>query len=288
MEEELRELSARRHLLLAAYLLTAAAYAAAVACVFINFTAAVWIVNIATVFYVAAVRTMDRRYNRAFARANLAMSCGRPLEERQILNKGTLTRDELRALQLFPMPAEGKGLVCGMQLSGRHQGMQVQACELTAYYEVAGGKRKLNLLSGLWMQLQLPADTGLQLVLLQQGLLEQGTAAPWYAAQGMESLPVLESSLRDRFALYGSTGSAGTAAQFIRRCLALTRQAEKSGGRLLLAVRGDRLCLFLSGRSLSFSTPIRGRLTPEIVGWDRLPELGLFLDLGGKLPRPRP
>lgn len=283
-------LTARRRVLLAAYVLTVAAYAAAVACIIlVSLTAAVWIVNVTTVFYIAVVRTLDRRYNRAFARANLTMSCGRLLDDVQTADQGALTREDMRARGLFPIPEQGKGLVCGMSVTGRQGAARVQVCELTVYCDMTGEKKKLSLLNGLWMELGLPADSGLRLTLVQHGVLETEIIAAFYAKQGLERLPILENDLREGFTLYGDEASARMAARFVRRCAPLVRQAEKGGGRLLLSLRGDMLCAFLTGRSLTFSTPIRGKLTPEIVGWDRLPELKLLLDLGGdSLPRTPP
>lgn len=277
-------LTAQRRLLLAASLLTVAAYGAAVACmILVSLSAAVWIVNITTVFYLLVVRTLDRRYNRAFARANLTMSCGRLLQDIQTVDKGALTREDLRARGLFPVPEQGKGLVCGMSVSGRVGTAQAQVCELTVYCDMSREQKKLSLLNGLWMELRLPADTGLQLALVQRKMFEPETIIPFYAKQGLAGLPLLESSLQEDFALYGNEASARAAARFVRRCLPLLRQAQKGGGRQLLALRGDLLCVFLTGRSLTFSTPIRGKLTPEIVGWDRLPELKLLLELGREL-----
>lgn len=283
-------LTARRRVLLAAYVLTVAAYGAAVACMaLVSLTAAVWIVNVTTVFYILVVRTLDRRYNRAFARANLTMSCGRLLKEVRTADKGTLTREDMRARGLFPVPEQGKGLVCGLSVAGRDGAAQVQVCELTVYCDMTGEKKKLGLLNGLWMELCLPADTGLRLTLVQHNMLETETIAPFYAKQGLDRLPILEDGLREGFTLYGDGASAKAAARFVRRCVPLVRQSEKGGGRLLLSLRGDMLCAFLTGRGLTFSTPIRGKLTPEIVGWDRLPELKLLLDLGRDgLPRKSP
>lgn len=42
---------------------------------------------------------------------------------------------------------------------------------------------------------------------------------------------------------------------------------------MILAVKGSRLAAYSFPRSLSFTTPLLGQLTQEILEWDRLPEL---------------
>lgn len=275
----LNKLAALRRVVLGLYAATVAAYAAAVALILVDLGAAVWVVNITTVLYLLVVRTLDKRYDRAFARSSLAASCQRRLSPFQVEDKGGLTREDIQVGGLFPVRAEGKSLVCGMGVQGQAGELGVRICELTAYCEMAGEKRKLGLLSGLWMEARLAGDAGMRLALVQHGALDPDTAAPFYAGQGLSRLPLLEEALRDNFTLYGDEAGAKGAARFARRCVPLARQAAKAGCKLMLSLHGDSIHVFLTGRSLVFRTPIRGRLTPEIAGWDRLPELSLLLDL---------
>lgn len=275
----LNKLAARRRVVLVLYAATVAAYAAAVALILVDLGAAVWVVNITTAVYLLVVRTLDKRYDRAFARSSLTMSCQRRLSPFQVEDKGALTREDVQAGGLFPIRAEGKGLVCGMGAEGQAGESGVRLCELTAYCEMAGEKRRLALLSGLWMEARLAGDAGMRLTLVQHGALDPDTAAAFYAGQGLSRLPLGEGDLRDGFTLYGDEAGAKAAARFARQCVPLARQAAKAGCKLMLSLRGRSIHVFLTGRSLVFRTPIRGRLTPEIVGWDRLPELSLLLDL---------
>ena len=275
----MNRLAVRRRVVLGAYAVTVAAYAAAVAMILVELGIAVWIVNLTTVFYILVVRALDKGYDRAFARANLTMSCGQRLNQLQIADKGGLTREDVRAGGLFPLRREGKELVWGMDVQGRGGDVRVRICELTAYCEIFGEKEKLALLNGLWMEARLPGSTGLHLTLVQHGALDPDTAAAFYAGQGLTRLPLGEGALRDGFTLYGDEAGAKAAARFARRCVPLAQQAGRAGHKLVLSLHGDAVHVFLSGRSLTFRTPIRGRLTPEIVGWDRLPELSLLLTL---------
>ncbi len=199
----LNRLAVRRRVVLGAYAVTVAAYAAAVAMILVELGIAVWIVNLTTVFYILVVRALDKGYDRAFARANLTMSCGQRLNQLQIADKGGLTREDVRAGGLFPLRREGKELVCGMDVQGRAGDVRVRICELTAYCEISGEKKKLALLNGLWMEARLPGSTGLHLTLVQHGALDPDTAAAFYAGQGLTRLPLGEGALRDGFTLYG-------------------------------------------------------------------------------------
>lgn len=281
----LTRLTLHRRVVLGGCALTVAAYLAAAAFLLSDLTIAVWIVNITTLFYILVVRTLDKRYDRAFARASLTMSCAPRLSGFRVADRGALTREDIRSAGLFPIRRDGRELVCGVSIEGRAEDIQIRACELTAYCEMAGEKRKLGLLTGLWMEARLPGDIGARLTLAQHGALDPDTAASFYAAQDLERLPLLEDALRDHFTLYADGAGAKMAARFAHRCVPLARQAAKAGCKLLLCLRGDAIHVFLLGRSLTFRTPIRGRLTPEIVGWDRFPELSLLLDLAKETVR---
>lgn len=54
---------------------------------------------------------------------------------------------------------------------------------------------------------------------------------------------------------------------------------------MILAVKGNRLAAYSFPRSLSFTTPLLGQLTQEILEWDRLPELGWLAELSAMLGR---
>ena len=70
----LTRLTLHRRVVLGGCALTVAAYLAAAAFLLSDLTIAVWIVNITTLFYILVVRTLDKRYDRAFARTSLTMS----------------------------------------------------------------------------------------------------------------------------------------------------------------------------------------------------------------------
>ena len=263
----LTRLTLHRRVVLGGCALTVAAYLAAAAFLLSDLTIAVWIVNITTLFYILVVRTLDKRYDRAFARTSLTMSCAPRLSGFRVADRGALTREDIRSAGLFPIRRDGRELVCGVSIEGRAEDIQIRACELTAYCEMAGEKRKLGLLTGLWMEARLPGDIGARLTLAQHGALDPDTAASFYAAQDLERLPLLEDALRDHFTLYADGAGAKMAARFAHRCVPLARQAAKAGCKLLLCLRGDAIHVFLLGRSLTFRTPIRGRTRRQLWGW---------------------
>ena len=133
----LTRLTLHRRVVLGGCALTVAAYLAAAAFLLSDLTIAVWIVNITTLFYILVVRTLDKRYDRAFARTSLTMSCAPRLSGFRVADRGALTREDIRSAGLFPIRRDGRELVCGVSIEGRAEDIQIRACELTAYCEMA-------------------------------------------------------------------------------------------------------------------------------------------------------
>lgn len=277
-QQALSRISRRRGRLLAAYGVVIAAYIAAVVWIMFDLRVAVWIANITTLFYIFAVRRWDKKYNRAFARENLVLCCGQFLDQVEVLDRGGVTREMLEEQALFPTKKDGNGVACGLAVTGRKNGRSVTACEITTYYPRA--QKKAAVLDGLWLDVALPADTGQRLVLVQRSVIPQEDRAGFYGEQGLKPVPILEDELKDQFVLYGPEQGVPRAAAFLKQCLPLIQCAEKEDRGLLLGLKGDRLCAFITRRHLTFSTPLLGKLTSDILCWNRLPELKMLLDIG--------
>lgn len=277
----LRSLSMRRMVLLAAYAVTVAAYLTAIVWVLFDLTISLWIVNFTTIFYFFVVRTLDCRYNRAFAKANLAWGCGNQMSEPQILDKGTVTRAELAQQGLLPTKEDGSGVVCGLTITGQSAGMCFRASELTSYYNLpAGAPHKVGLLNGVWLEAELPQDSGLCLALVAKNVIDPTRCPAFYLQQGLHQLPILEESLQSEYLLFSDNDGARASGRFQRQCRQLAAQANKSGSQLLISIHGRHICAFLSRRSLVRSIPIQESVTEEILQWNPLPELSLLLELG--------
>lgn len=72
---------------------------------------------------------------------------------------------------------------------------------------------------------------------------------------------------------------------FCARARVCSQKLETSQSSMILAVKGSRLAAYSFPRSLSFTTPLLGQLTQEILEWDRLPELGWLAELSAMLGR---
>ena len=280
-EAVLHKLAIQRGILLAAYAVTVAAYVAAIVWVLFDLTVSLWIVNFTTIFYFCVVRTLDLRYNRAFARISLEWGCGSQVSELQVLDKGNVTRAELAQYGLLPTKEDGSGVVCGLSMVGQSDGMGFRVSELTSYYNLpAGAAHKIGLLNGVWLEAELPQDSGLHLALVAAGVIDPVRCPAFYLQQGLHQLPILEEPLQTGYLLFSDDCGDRASGRFQRQCRQLAAQANKSGSQLLISIHGRRICAFLSRRSLIRSIPILESVTEEILEWNPLPELLLLLELG--------
>ena len=283
MEKKLlQQLSVQRKVLIAFYAVTIAAYVVAIVSVLVDLTVSLWIVNFTTLFYLFGVRRLDRLYNRAFAKANLNLGSARNMMDVQVQNKGLITRQELEQQALFPTKSEGEGILCGLGMTACQGEQKIRVCEITLYYPLpkSAAKRKVSLLDGVWLEIALPKDTGLHLVLVGKQVIDDSLYPSFYEKQNLKKIPLPEKIMRQEYDLFGRESDTEQARQFARQCMPLTDCARKNGNGLLVQIHSDRVCAFLNRKSLTFSTSIREAVTAEVIQWDRLPELALLSAIG--------
>lgn len=272
-----KSLSNQKRFLQTGYLMVAAAYIICIVSMLVSINAAVILVNVTTLFYIFVMRTADRMYNRNFARANLRLVCERQLNQVEVFRKGTLNSGHLIECGLFPVRQSG-GLACSIAASGKTKQGQADICEITVCYDFPNPvkKHKVGILNGVWMELDLPKQERSRFVLVQKGIMDESICMEFYESQGLHKLQV-HSSEKEKFFLFGDSPDDEAAREFLADCRALIQRSGEDGHGLLLQVNGDRVCCFLCDRKLTFSTPIRGRITEDIVSFNRLPELSVLL-----------
>ena len=271
----LRALTRRRLGLLALYGLTVAAYGAAILLILVDLRAAVVVVNGATLFYILAVRRADRSYNLAFAQASLLWGCAREMQDVQVSlsDRRALRYPQVAASGLIPARVSG-GVASALSMRARAGGISALVCETAICYNLNGTKRnKVALHNGVWVELGMQQTPASRVVLVPEAVMDGGICPDFYLGQGLHRLD----GAPEGWAVFADDDIA--AARLLRKGAAVLRKAEKNRAHLMLSVRENRLSAFLTPRSLSFSTPVLGQLTPELLEWDRLPELAWLLEL---------
>lgn len=104
---------------------------------------------------------------------------------------------------------------------------------------------------------------------------QKGVTPEFYEGLGLREIPIRKKEMERKFHLYGSTDSDEKAAEeFLRSCKRLIKTA---GDGVAIRRSEDQLCVYLIGRRLTFDTPVRGKITEDIVSWNRLPEISELL-----------
>ena len=276
----LQALTRRRIVLIAAYAVTVAAYAAAILLILVDLRYAVAVVNVATLFYLLVVRRMDKRYELAFANASMRYGCGHCLQDVAVKTKArdALSHAQVEQMSLLPTREAG-GVASSMEMTGRLDGRSVKVCEAAFCYDLpAGSRQKIGLKNGVWMELELPG-TAAHTVLVPETALDDAVCAEYYEGKGLHSFAKAPRG----WAVF--TENDLDAARLLRKSESLRQKLETSQSSMILAVKGSRLAAYSFPRSLSFTTPLLGQLTQEILEWDRLPELGWLAELSAMLGR---
>ena len=274
----LQALTRRRIALIAAYAVTVAAYAAAILLILVDLHYAVAVVNVATLFYLLVVRRMDKRYELAFANASMRYGCGHCLQDVAVKTKArdALSHAQVEQMSLLPTREAG-GVATSMEMTGRLDGQSVKVCEATFCYDLpTGSRQKIGLKNGVWMELELPGTTA-HTVLVPETALDEAVCAGYYKGKGLHSFAKAPRG----WAVF--TENDFDAARLLRKSESLRQKLETSQSSMILAVKGSRLAAYSFPRSLSFTTPLLGQLTQDILEWDRLPELGWLAELSAVL-----
>ena len=276
----LQALTRRRIALIAAYAVTVAAYAAAILLILVDLRYAVAVVNVATLFYLLVVRRMDKSYELAFANANMRYSCGRCLQNVAVRTKArdALNHPQVDQMGLFPTRETG-GVASSMEMTGCLDGRNVKVCEATFCYDLpAGSRQKVGLKNGVWMKLELPGSAA-HTVLVPETALDEAVYTGYYESKGLHSFTKAPRG----WTVF--TENDLDAARLLRKSENLRQKLGTSQSSMILAVKGNHLAAYTFPRSLSFTTPLLGQLTQEILEWDRLPELDWLIELSTALGR---
>lgn len=274
----LQALTRRRIALIAAYAVTVAAYAAAIFLILVDLRYAVAVVNVATLFYLLVVRRMDKHYELAFANASMRYGCGRCLQGVAVKTRArdTLSHAQVEQVGLLPTREAG-GVAPSIEMTGRLDGRSVKVCEAAFCYDLpAGSRQKVGLKNGVWMELELPG-TAAHTILVPEAVLDEAVCAGYYEGKGLHPF----AKAPQGWAVF--TENDLDAARLLRKSENLRQKLETSQSSMILAVKGSRLAAYSFPRSLSFTTPLLGQLTQEILEWDRLPELGWLAELSASL-----
>lgn len=272
--ETLQRLTQQRLVLLAMYGASVIAFGAAILLLLVDLRYAVAVVDAATLFYLLVVRRADHKYNLAFAQASLRFGCAKSLQEVEVRSKD---RQALRYPQvaeegLIPARPSG-GVVSSMSLRAKVNQESLLVCEAAICYNLDGTKHKIALHNGVWIRQDLGRTTPSRVVMIPTAVMDGGICPAFYLEQGLHSLEAAPKG----WAVFTDDDLA--AARLVRKSEAIRRKAEQSSAHLMLSVQKDHICGFLTPRSLSFRTPLLGKLTPEILEWDLLPELSWMMEL---------
>ena len=223
---------------------------------------------------------MDKRYELAFANASMRYGCGHCLQDVAVKTKArdALSHAQVEQMSLLPTREAG-GVATSMEMTGRLDGRSVKVCEAAFCYDLpASSRQKIGLKNGVWMELELPG-TAAHTVLVPETALDEAVCAGYYEGKGLHSFATAPRG----WAVF--TENDLDAARLLRKSESLRQKLETSQSSMILAVKGNRLAAYSFPRSLSFTTPLLGQLTQEILEWDRLPELGWLAELSAMLGR---
>ena len=150
--------------------------------------------------------------------------------------------------------------------------MPVSVCDATfgqTFHLVKNGRKRVHFTCGVWVRLQLPADTGADWRLLDPDAIPTPIRQDFYAAQSsLEPAGTLD----DRWVFYRAAGEPS--GKLLRKAGEL---AGYTPGKAAFSLQGDTLTVFLRDRFLARPVSMKSAPTAALLQFDPLPELDYIL-----------
>lgn len=249
----------------------------ALAAVFYNKGAAFALLGVAVVFRLAVLRRRQRAYVSGVTRANLQATLCPALgaEAPDETGGGAITPATLEQARLIPFEAEPGGCLLRQGICGERDGLAVAVCDATLgqrFELVENGRKRVHFMSGVWLHITLPRDTGMDWRLLDRDALPQPIRRKFYGGlSGMERQELGGRWKESGLLFYTRVDSPSCPGD---RVLNQVRSLmQYTPGKLALSLRGDRLDLFLRERLLALPVTVRKAPARERLVFDPLPEL---------------
>ena len=247
---------------------------AAAICAFFNRTLTLLLLGTAVAYQLFYLRRRQKQYLRELIRANLESTVcqklgAEPPEER---GGGTVTPRAVRAAQLMPFDETEGCCLLAQGITGTLGGMPVSGCDATfgqTFHLVKNGRKRVHFTCGVWVRLQLPADTGADWRLLDPDAIPTPIRQDFYAAQSsLEPAGTLD----DRWVFYRAAGEPS--GKLLRKAGEL---AGYTPGKAAFSLQGDTLTVFLRDRFLARPVSMKSAPTAALLQFDPLPELDYIL-----------
>ncbi len=271
MEENMiSKLSKQKNWLKSGYIGVVVLYLCGAVLLFYNRKAAIIEINVVTLFYFFGIRYMDKKYEKNFEKANLQLVLNPLMNKMMIMDRGDMKAAQLRKEGILPVREKG-GTACGIWIKGVRNGRNIEGGELTVCYDKKEEK-KIGLLNGLYFCKE---EEGIKNILfISKQLLKNGVDSTFYERQGLREVPITDNKLSREYYLYmDDDRDVEKKKEFLKRFKKVIEKQTDLKQPLVIQVGYDKIQMFLAGRDLGFPVPLRGKLTDEIVGWNRIPEI---------------
>lgn len=272
-----RKIEKYRILALALYAVAIALLVACLVSFFIN-RAITFPSLIATLlFYWVIVLRADRTYGRIFVKMNLLVGTGNLFESCTYIEKGGVTRSDIRESGMLPtVEREGNEVVAGPTLRLGKCGRDILVSSIISYYPLPAGadKHKISLLEGIWISCDVESfPPNVEIAVVRQGALHESIEESFYLNQGLEDR---RSDISERWSIYNvysSSVSTEDFRTFLKLLWPLLASEEEKKRYAIVRVHKGKFYLFVSGRNLTMDCPIYKGPSKEIIEKNRLPEV---------------
>lgn len=273
--EPVEALAAQYKRLRGLYLLCLIAAVLALVCYFVDQIAALAVLAVSLIGYVALVRPYSKRYERAFIHTCAQYTLERHLQDAAHTQEPTLTTEELYGARLVAANRAKGGILLREGGQGTYHGRRVRLGDVVFTHSFpVEDKAHHEFVSGSWVTVELERDTGLDWRLIHREVMLKPSREEMYRESGdMRHLvgikePWLNSGDLDVFCpkdrLHMPDGP------FLKAVERLWKQTDKP---LAVCVQGDQLHVFVTNRLLGQKVSSRAEPQAAIAQADLLPEL---------------
>lgn len=239
---------------------------------------------LAPLWYIIFLRPAIRRFGAEKRTLNMVLAYGSFLDT--IIPKAdhVILREDVDAAGLIP--TQEKGFLSLNGFTGTFRKLPVAAGEITNYHRLDLKNPKdsrLLFLTGTFIRLRLPADTGINLRALSPGLLAEKTRRVFFEEQqGLKEIPLPKGSLKQKFILYDDSGEMPDSE--IQNGLLKLRAASRDN--IAVSIQGYLVSVFFQNSFLACDYHVYDEITDANLKMVRCPEFKAALLFSACLASP--
>lgn len=243
----------------------------------------------AVAFQLFVLRPLQKQYSDSVTCENLLLTTCKVLGSDEVQKQGgyRITPETIRRAGLMPCGDEKNLPLFRWELHGEKKGISIALCDATIpqHFKLAeNGKNRVHFDSGVWVHIDLPADTQLHIRLLDETSVPTPIRMQFFSEKwNYETASIPDADIAKRMVLYRPQNTQQQPSDSL--LLKLKALMEYTPGYVALSINNSQMDIFIRGRFLSRAVSVSQKPSEQLLNFEPFPELSYIIDLARSVSR---